>query len=398
MNTDPASPAPSLIKGLSSDAFSSLFQAIGGLRNRRALVAMLGCLVAGVLLVGLLTLVLGSIGGFLLAGLVFLVAAGTGVNAAGLLLMDQAKGVPSRGLVDALVYGLMCIPKVIALALMLFGVALLVFLALALLFVVCKIPGLGPLLFVVVFPLSVVVAGLTLTGLFVCLLLALPAVWEGAGIMRAIAQTLAVVRSRLVETLLLLFVVGFLSIVVGLLVFGVLGWGLLPSLGMSASILGAGGMGLDSVMGMASGMGDLGRGGGGGGGAAYAIAGGLGGGLLWAVAATLISQVYLLGLNLVYLRVTEGLDVGSTEQALTQGFDQARRHAADLSQRAKEAGERAREQARQRVAAAAPVAAPAAGADPLAPAAIPVSTGCPSCHAAVTADDAFCGVCGYKLK
>ena len=391
MTTYPTNPSP--IKGLSSDAFSSLFQAIGGLRNRRALVAMLGCLVAAGLLVGLLTVVLGaSIGGFVLAGLVFVVATGAGVNAAGLLLMDQAKGVPSRGLVDALVYGLMCIPKVIALALMLFGVALLVFMALALLFFVCKIPGLGPLLFVVVFPLSVVIAGLTLTGLFVCLLLALPAVWEGAGIMRAIAQTLAVVRSRLVETLLLLFVVGFLAVVVGFMVFGVLVSGLLPSIGMSASILGAGGIGMESVMGMASGMGELGRGGG------YAIAGGLGTGLLWAVAVTLVSQVYLLGLNLVYLRVTEGLDVGSTEQALTQGFDQARRHAADLSQRAKEAADRAREQARQRVAATAPAVAPPAAVESMTQPAIPAGTACPGCHAPVTAGDAFCGVCGYKLK
>lgn len=397
MTTHPANPSP--IKGLSSDAFSSLFQAVGALRNRRALIAMLSCLVAGVLLVGLLTVLLGGgIGGFLLAGLVFVAAAGTGVNAAGLLLMDQAKGVPSRGLVDALVYGLLCIPKVIALALMLLGVALLVFLALALLFFLCKIPGLGPLLFVVVFPLSVLVAGLTLTGLFVCMLLSLPAVWEGAGIMRAIAQTLAVVRARLVETLLLLFGVGFLSITVGFMVFGVLASGLLPSIGMSASILGAGvgGMGLGSVMGlgsgMASGMGDLASGGG------YAIAGGLGTGLLWALSATLVGQVYLLGLCLVYLRVTEGLDVGSTEQALTQGLDQARRHAADLSQRAREAADRAREQARQRSAATAPANGQPLAADSPPRAAIPAAVACPACRAPATADDTFCGVCGHKLR
>ena len=35
-------PAPA---GLSGHAFSSLFQAVAGLRNRRALVAMLGCTV-----------------------------------------------------------------------------------------------------------------------------------------------------------------------------------------------------------------------------------------------------------------------------------------------------------------------------------------------------------------
>ena len=37
------------IGGLSPDAFSSMFQAISGLRNRRALIAMVGCMFAGVL-------------------------------------------------------------------------------------------------------------------------------------------------------------------------------------------------------------------------------------------------------------------------------------------------------------------------------------------------------------
>ena len=118
-------------------------------------------------------------------------------------------------------------------------------------------------------------------------------------------------------------------------------------------------------------------------------------------AATLVAQVYLLGLNLVYLRVTEGLDTGSTEAALSQGFDQARRRAAELGHKAKEVADRAREQARQAAAAANRAAAPPAAAAPmgLPEAANPpvpqaaVASICPSCHAAVTADDMFCGVC-----
>ena len=128
-------------------------------------------------------------------------------------------------------------------------------------------------------------------------------------------------------------------------------------------------------------------------------AAGIGGGLLWALAASLVSLVYLLGLNLVYLRVTEGLDVGATEAAMQAGFDDAKRRAAELSQKAKDAAERARAQSRTSAPAAqtgstAAATPPAYSAAPAAPA----TTLCPKCSAPVGADDLFCGVCGFKLK
>ncbi|HET6599986.1 MAG TPA: hypothetical protein VFG60_08490, partial [Burkholderiaceae bacterium] len=206
-------PAPA---GVSASALSGMFAAVNGLRNGRALAAMLGCLFVAVLLGGLFSLLAPRMG-FFMAGLgvvVFMVIALTGVNAAGVLLMDQARGTPLRGLVDAILYGLLCIPKFIALAIALFLLALIVFIALALLLLVCKIPGVGPILFVVVFPLSVVVAGLTVSGLTLCMFLALPAIWEGSTITRALAQTLAIVRSRLVEALLLMVVLWFLAVII----------------------------------------------------------------------------------------------------------------------------------------------------------------------------------------
>jgi hypothetical protein len=192
--------------------------------------------------------------------------------------------------------------------------------------------------------------------------------------------------------------------------------------------------------GMAGGMG-----GGGMGGAGHAIAGMIGGSLLWALAATLIGQVWLLGLNLVYLRITEGLDAGATEAALLRGLDDAKRRTAELGERAKAkataasaaAAAAARDRERQSTAAAAPVdpatpiapgTSPAAGgpvapsafgspdaaaspypsdaafAPPAAPAAGPTFTpqpatiACPNCAALCTTDDLFCGVCGQRLK
>jgi hypothetical protein len=254
---------------------------------------MMGCLVGGVLLAGLLT----QMGAFMafLGVLIWIVAAGTGVNAAGLLHMDDARGISPRSTVDALVHGLMCIPKLIALAILLFLVELAVFLVIAIVLFICKIPFLGPVLFTGAFPVSVVVAGITVLGLFLCMLLSLPAIWQGATIMRALSQTLAIARSRIVEAILLLAVVWLLAFVVALIVFGVLAAGLMPTLGLSASILSFGDLG--SMMGgwAAWGHGWM-RGMGGGGGGGHVVAGGLGLGVLWAVAASLVAQVYLLGL------------------------------------------------------------------------------------------------------
>ena len=331
MSSDIASEAAPA--GLSGHAFSSLFQAVTGLRNRRALIAMLGCMFVGVIVGGLLVAMTGSLGMFagFLASVVWVVAIGTGVNAAGLLQMDHARGISPRSTADALVYGLMCIPKLIVLGLIFLAVEIAVFIVIAVLLFICKIPFLGPLLFVVVFPVSVVVAGVTIVGLFLCMVLSLPAIWQGASITRALAQTFAIVRSRLLEAVLLLIFVGVLAFAVAAIIFGVLGFGLVPTLGMSMSIVGFGGFGVDSMMAMSQGSG---------GSAGHAIAGAIGGALLWAVAASLIGQVYLLGLSLVYLRVTEGLDLTASEEALRATFDDARRRTAELGEKARQATHR----------------------------------------------------------
>ncbi len=465
MLTDPAHDAPPA--ALTPHAFSSLFQAVNGLRNRRAIVALLVCTVAGVLVASLVLTMSGALGMLagLLAMLVWIVAIGTGVNAAGLLQMDSARGISQRSIVDALVHGLMCIPKLLVLGLAFFAVEIVVFIAIALLLLICKIPFLGPLLFVVVFPLSVVAVGITIVGVALCVVLSLPAIWQGASITRALAQTLTIVKSRLVEAVLLLVFVGLLSALVGFVLFGVLAAGLVPTLGLSASIVGFTGFGgfngMGALMGATQGFG----------GSGHVLAGAVGGALLWAVAGSLVGQVYLRGLSLVYLRVTEGLDLSATEAVLLAALDEARRRTSELGDKARAAagqgaatasGAGAGAAAGTAIAASAtaaaepvtepyaasfpspvykpppayfapPMAAAPAASDapdielpfgeataprpapslaappawapppaqlhpPPAPAAAPVPTTCPQCLSPVARGDAFCGVCGYRVK
>jgi hypothetical protein len=125
------------------------------------------------------------------------------------------------------------------------------------------------------------------------------------------------------------------------------------------------------MFGMVQHGGDFGAGAGGGvsvGGASYAIAAGIGAGLLWSLAGSLLSLVSLLGLNLVYLRVTEGLDVDAAP------FSQAPPPvviAADVKPRAQPP-------------------------ESTAPSVAKAIT-CPQCLSAVAKGDAYCSTCGHKL-
>lgn len=406
---------------ISADALSSMFQAVSGLRNLRAAMAMLSCFALSVFAPGLLWMLLGKgASAFFFSGLlaVFLVFAG--IHAGGLLLMDQAKQAPMRSVTEAIVSGMWCVPKTILLAIGLVVAVILLYLLIALLLFICKMPGLGPLLYAIVFPVSVVIAGLTFTGLLMGMTIALAALWEGTTVTGALVKAFSVLRTRLVEAALLSIVVLVLASLVFFFVGGVLTTGFIPALGLSSKMLGASPELMGSLGSMM--MGSGGRSGLGG----YALAGSFGGGLLFALTMTLVFQVWLLGINLLYLKVTEGLDSSATEEALQRRLAEARQKAADMSSKAKQAAEQARVHASQAVeksraprtepaanqesALAAAAAVPAAGgavasggseADAPTNASTPQEkprSHCPACSSAISQHDLFCGSCGHRLK
>ena len=383
--TQPASGSVSIGNAIPAAAFASMFQSIAGLRNFRGAAAMMSCFVAGILVAGLVAVAVGqpSAGKFAISGLIGALFLFTGIHAAGVLLMDQARGIELRSLTDAVVYGLLCVPKTIALIVCLLLASIAVYVVLAALFFLCKIPGLGPVFFAAVFPLAVLVAGLTTTALMLALQLALSAFWDGASIAGALAISFTILRRRLVEAVLLFLVEVVIAGVVFLFVAGVLLFGFWPALGMSVSIVGVHNLG-DMSSGLASFI--YGAGG-------YALSGALGIGILWALVLTLQMQVALLGANIVYLRLSEGLDSSAVESAMKAQLDEARRRAAEMGRKAKETADRARLQAEQAMSERRAVAAPQAAA------AAPAATSAyPQCNAAMSPVDAFCGNCGFRLK
>ncbi len=293
--------------------------------------------------------------------------------------------------------------RLIAVALLAMVVFLGFLLVAALLFVVCKIPGVGPVLYFFALPVAVLGLGITYAAfLFVVMPLAGPSVWGGEKVLDVVSNLYAIIRQRLPLTVTLMV---FLGILVGIsaVILAIIFWsGLMFSGVLSASILNTGpGNGLFSLIGsiVQSSMGGMTYSGGAyessgmGSGSGLVIAGMAGTGLLFAALMAFPGLVLFQGYCQIYLIVTDGLDVSAEKEVLRQGMEQARKAAEEAKRRTEEARLRMEEQRKKTATAretSVPAAAKAPGAQP--------SARCPACSGAITAGDIFCGSCGHKLK
>ena len=403
----------------------------------------------------------GAAGGGLMGlfGLLAMILIAAGMSGAGILLMDKAKNIAPRSMLDAFLAGLWCIPKFLGF----YVVVALVLAALAVVgaigYFLAKIPGIGPLFFFVLHPVLVIMAAAVLTSLlWVGFPLFTPAVWEGRGFKESLTLVIAVSRQRLVPTVLLFLALYVVVSVIGMVVFGALLPGYFFMTGLATSILGVGmtGDGLAAITNLMNGYG-------GGYNSGLMYAGILATALIFGLAVILMMQVALMGVNLVYLSATDGLDTADTENALNAGLDEMKRRAREAQEKARLAAEQAQEKARQmaeeakerarqraaeqaaaQAAAAEQAAAQAqaqaaavlaaeqaeqqAAADRLAaeaaaaqaappdappqeptflaepapstdlPPASAATATCPQCQHTVGHDDMFCGECGHRLK
>lgn len=297
-----------------------VLDALRGLGERRAVLALLAAALTGTLVGGILTVAVSIFGGFVavVAGLVVALSLAAGMHAAGLLQMDAERGIGQRSVADALSQGLQALPMLILVGLVVLAVVVATLIAVALLLSFTKIPFLGPLLFVVIFPVSIVAVGMTIAGGSVALAFAMGALWQGASPFRALAQTLVVLRRRAVPTLGRFVGLGFVVAAAMGVVFGVLSFGFGPVAALSASIVGPSGVG--GLTGGIAGAMQIGGG--------HVAAGAIGSLLLWAAALSLVAQVGLRGICGVYLDMSEGVDASASEAELRNRVGDARRRAA----------------------------------------------------------------------
>lgn len=339
------------------------------------------------------SMALGMFSGFvsvLVVGAILLV----GINATGILLSDTPWGQAQRSIGNAILTSAFTCYRLLAVLVIEFVLFFVFMVALTLVLFICKIPGLGPLLYAVVFPIGAIATGIVVFSLFyISIPLAAPAVWSGLTIKHTLLMLQAVARKRLLNSILMMVLMGLMIFVVVVFVWSILGLGTLAVTTLSSVVLGFNGWVFGHIMNMMLGGGGFGSG--------YLYAAGFGGAILLLVGANPGLLIGLKGMTIIYRDVSAGLSLAEDEKEMDRHF-----------QNMKERAEKARDVVREQVAEASRRAQEAASAKPAADAApapeaspVPESTVkpatnasvCSACHAKTTPQDTFCGECGHRL-
>lgn len=292
-------------KPLRLRAFDQVLRSLDAIRNGPALYALLATFCMAGLLLAMAQSSLGRAEPLWAtgwAGLALLVAF-YGVNATGLILMDQARGRPPRDVQDAFGDALRCAHR--GLLVLLAVLALLALLAGGLLGLLwlARLPWVGAPLFALTVPLGVVALGLA--GLFVSVLagpLTGPSVWDGRGATATLALLRGQLRHGLPEAALLmaavLLLTGLVSAAVSFIVLAggralalLAVWGAGIELAPQQLMAGLFGYGLRSLGAAGAPLA----------GSPLGMAALVGGGAVFALALVLPALVYLRGCCAVYL-------------------------------------------------------------------------------------------------
>ena len=290
-------------------ALSLVLGSVEAVSNSRALFVLLGTFSCSGLLVAMAEASLAAPGrgwGVWQAGAALFVAF-YGGNAAGLLVMDDARGRPVRDVFEALQASLFTAHRLLlALVVLLAGYALAAGALLGLLWLSrasVSGPVLGPLLFGVAVPVGVLTVGLAALSLAAVVVpLAAPAVWSGASVWQVVCRLSQLIRERLLSVALLMALVSLLTAGMGAITTSIVmvGGRVIAELGVTvvgvdvpAKQLMAGlfGYGLRSLGAAGAPHGSTG----------HASAALVGGGVVFALALVLPGLVYLRGTCAVYL-------------------------------------------------------------------------------------------------
>jgi hypothetical protein len=210
----PATPASPI------DALGRVLASVEAVRNGRALYLLLLAFASAGLLLAMAEAALarndwpfGALwGGAALTALFY------GSNAAGLVLMDEARGVRQRDAAQALRDALACGHRLLLVLVIVLAGAAALLAAVAAALWATRAPGVGPALFGLLLPAAVLlVGGAMLAGAAVVAPLAAPAVWSGLSVRQTLALLLRQVRQRLVFVALLTAAVGGLAAAVAAL-------------------------------------------------------------------------------------------------------------------------------------------------------------------------------------
>ena len=328
------------VQSLGDIRFGTLARAAEGLTQwRPLLMAFLTLLLTGVVITlgQWLALNVAGILALVMMLLAFVVLMG-GFSGVGIMLMDKAKEQPVRSFAAAASAGLLCLPKFLLIGLAMMAAFIVYMLLASVIYFIGKIPFIGGLIAFIAHPVLVLVFAAALVALiWVIGPLMAPALWSGMPVKAAMGNVIAIARKRLIEVVLMEVVLYIILSLIGVMLFA----GLVPA-SFSLTALGASIMGdSNAMMAMAaSGMGGRGVSPLGmlyAGGNTWGLMAGLG--VLYCVVGALMTQVGIMGMNLIYLQARGNLDHSEAEDVLDDFMGDVRKKATEAKERARQAAQ-----------------------------------------------------------
>ena len=328
------------VQSLGDIRFGTLARAAEGLTQwRPLLLAFLTLLLTGVVITlgQWLALNVAGILALVMMLLAFVVLMG-GFSGVGIMLMDKAKEQPVRSFAAAASAGLLCLPKFLLIGLAMMAAFIVYMLLASVIYFIGKIPFIGGLIAFIAHPVLVLVFAAALVALiWVIGPLMAPALWSGMPVKAAMGNVIAIARKRLIEVVLMEVVLYIILSLIGVMLFA----GLVPA-SFSLTALGASIMGdSNAMMAMAaSGMGGRGVSPLGmlyTGGNTWGLMAGLG--VLYCVVGALVTQVGIMGMNLIYLQARGNLDHSEAEDVLDDFMGDVRQKATEAKERARQAAQ-----------------------------------------------------------
>lgn len=328
------------VQSLGDIRFGTLARAAEGLTQwRPLLLAFLTLLLTGVVITlgQWLALNVAGILALVMMLLAFVVLMG-GFSGVGIMLMDKAKEQPVRSFAAAASAGLLCLPKFLLIGLAMMAAFIVYMLLASVIYFIGKIPFIGGLIAFIAHPVLVLVFAAALVALiWVIGPLMAPALWSGMPVKAAMGNVIAIARKRLIEVVLMEVVLYIILSLIGVMLFA----GLVPA-SFSLTALGASIMGdSNAMMAMAaSGMGGRGASPLGmlyAGGNTWGLIAGLG--VLYCVVGALVTQVGIMGMNLIYLQARGNLDHSEAEDVLDDFMGDVRQKATEAKERARQAAQ-----------------------------------------------------------
>lgn len=334
----------------------------------------------------------------LVMSIVAFVIALAGTSGAGICLTDLARQRPYRSPTRYLVAGLACLPKLLGAGLLMVLAALAVLLCLAVVFFVCKIPVLGPVLLVVAVPVAVLVVAAALVAWYVATSIAGPAIWDGERVLHSLSIAWHITRQYPFAAIGKIVGGVLLCAVFASMLMGVVSFAAFTVAGVGASVMG---VGMQFHPGMLAGYGIGG----------HMVGAGIGFSLVFALATAFVLLLPLMVGVLTWCEFSARVDLHKLREATDEKLQDVNAKVQEMKDKARAPAADAAPvpaasapvvapvaaQAAGSVEAAAGFAAAAAPSAPSAPLAPAVTPTCPQCHGAVEPTDRFCDHCGHKL-